>query len=47
MDGIQKAYLTNCETTAGLLGGVAIFSSATRTSGAILSLNSYKITVLP
>ena len=46
MDGTQKAYLTNCETTAGLLGGVAIFSSQTRTSGAILSLKSSKITAL-
>ncbi|KAE9364977.1 hypothetical protein N431DRAFT_353960 [Stipitochalara longipes BDJ] len=46
MDGTQKAYLTNCETTAGLLGGVAIFSSQSRTSGAILSLNSSKITTL-
>jgi hypothetical protein len=46
MDGTQKAYLTNCETTAGLLGGVAIFSSQTRTSGAILSLKSSKITTL-
>lgn len=46
MDGTQKAYLTNCETTAGLLGGVAIFSSMSRTSGAILSLKSSKITTL-
>jgi hypothetical protein len=46
MDGQQKAYLTNCETTAGLLGGVAIFSSAERESGAILSLTSSKITTL-
>ncbi|KAH8787301.1 hypothetical protein BGZ57DRAFT_968838 [Hyaloscypha finlandica] len=44
MDGTQKAYLTNCDTTAGLLGGVAIFSSMIRTSGAILSLKSSKIT---
>jgi hypothetical protein len=46
MDGTQKAYLTNCETTAGLLGGVVIFSSMFRTSGAILSLESSKITTL-
>lgn len=46
MDGNQKAYLTNCETTAGLLGGVAIFSSAIRKSGAILSLKNSKITTL-
>jgi len=47
MDGAQKAYLNNTETTAGLLGGVAIFSSSERESGAVLSLNSSKITVLP
>lgn len=46
MDGQQKAYLTNCETTAGLLGGVAIFSSQERESGAVLSLTSSKITTL-
>jgi hypothetical protein len=46
MDGNQKAYLTNCETTAGLLGGVAIFSSQVRTSGAVLSLINSKITTL-
>jgi len=46
MDGSQKAYLTNCETTAGLLGGVAIFSSMERESGAILSLTNSKITTL-
>ncbi|TVY15303.1 hypothetical protein LARI1_G006630 [Lachnellula arida] len=44
MDGAQKAYLTNCDATAGLLGGVAIFSSMVRESGAILSLTSSKIT---
>jgi hypothetical protein len=46
MDGSQKAYLTNCETTAGLLGGVAIFSSQERQSGAVLSLTDSKITTL-
>lgn len=46
MDGTQKAYLTNCDATAGLLGGVAIFSSSERESGAILSLTSSKITTL-
>ena len=46
MDGLQKAYLTNCETTAGLLGGVAIFSSQERQSGAVLSLKNSKITTL-
>jgi hypothetical protein len=46
MDGTQKAYLSNCETTAGLLGGVAIFSSMERESGAVLSLKNSKITTL-
>jgi hypothetical protein len=46
MDGAQKAYLTNVEATAGLLGGVAIFSSQGIESGAILSLTSSKITTL-
>ncbi len=44
MDGAQKAYLTNCDVTAGLLGGVALFSSQTRQSGAVLSLDNTKIT---
>ncbi|KAI0474890.1 hypothetical protein GGR56DRAFT_485341 [Xylariaceae sp. FL0804] len=38
MDSDQVANLTNCQGTAGLLGGVAIFSSAGRTSGAQLNL---------
>jgi hypothetical protein len=46
MDSNQQAYLTNCELTAGLLGGVAIFSSAERTSGAILSLKDTSITTV-
>jgi hypothetical protein len=46
MDGPQKAVLSYCEATAGLLGGVAIFSSQTRTSGAVLSLSDSKITTL-
>ncbi|RDW63975.1 hypothetical protein BP5796_10477 [Coleophoma crateriformis] len=46
MDGQQKAYLSNCDATAGLLGGVALFSSAVRASGALLSVASTKITTL-
>lgn len=34
MDGPQKAYLSSCDVTAGLLGGTAIFSSGARESGA-------------
>ncbi len=44
MDGSQKVYLTNCDNTAGLLGGVAIFSSMDRQSGAVLSLTNSKLT---
>lgn len=44
MDGAQKAYLTNVEGSAGLLGGVAIFSSSIRTAGAILELTKSKLT---
>lgn len=44
MDGKQKAYLTNCDATAGLLGGVAIFSSQVREEGAVLSLKNTRIT---
>ncbi|CAK7232873.1 hypothetical protein SCUCBS95973_008405 [Sporothrix curviconia] len=46
MDGTQNATLINCDATAGLLGGVAIFSSAVRTSGATLTLRDTKITTL-
>jgi len=44
MDGKQTAELTNCETTASLLGGVAIFSSQTRSSGAVLKITNSKMT---
>ncbi|CAK7212708.1 hypothetical protein SBRCBS47491_001558 [Sporothrix bragantina] len=46
MDGTQNATLVNCDATAGLLGGVAIFSSQVRTSGASLTLKNSKITTL-
>ena len=46
MDGNQNATLVNCDATAGLLGGVAIFSSMVRTSGASLKLQDSKITTL-
>jgi hypothetical protein len=46
MDGNQNATLVNCDATAGLLGGVALFSSAIRTSGASLKLKDSKITTL-
>jgi hypothetical protein len=45
-DGAQTAKLTNCDCTAGLLGGVMMFSSATRLSGAVLNLTDTKITSL-
>ncbi|KAK3935112.1 hypothetical protein QBC46DRAFT_358521 [Diplogelasinospora grovesii] len=46
MDGAQNATLINCDSTAGLLGGVAIFSSQIRTSGASLKLKNSRITTL-
>lgn len=46
MDGNQNATLVNCDATAGLLGGAAIFSSAVRTSGASLELENTKITTI-
>ncbi|CAK7212524.1 hypothetical protein SEUCBS140593_001532 [Sporothrix eucalyptigena] len=46
MDGDQNATLINCDATAGLLGGVAIFSSSVRMSGATLTLKNSKITAL-
>ncbi|KAH7114940.1 hypothetical protein B0J13DRAFT_655671 [Dactylonectria estremocensis] len=45
-DGAQSAELVNCDATAGLLGGVAMFSSSTRISGAKLKLKDSKITTL-
>jgi hypothetical protein len=44
MDGKQTAKLTNCETTAGLLGGVSIFSASMRESGAVLKITDSKMT---
>lgn len=46
MDGIQNATLVNCDSTAGLLGGVAIFSSSVRQTGGKLELINSKITTL-
>lgn len=46
MDGDQNATLVNCDATAGMLGGVAIFSSQTRASGATLTVKNTKITTL-
>ncbi|KAI1866827.1 uncharacterized protein JN550_007374 [Neoarthrinium moseri] len=46
MDGAQNATLVNCDATAGLLGGVALFSSSDRQSGAKLNLINSKITTL-
>ncbi|KAI1340558.1 hypothetical protein F5Y15DRAFT_43155 [Xylariaceae sp. FL0016] len=43
MDSNQIANLTNVQGTAGLLGGVAIFSSSARTSGAQLHLKDSSI----
>ncbi|KAF7546006.1 hypothetical protein G7Z17_g8740 [Cylindrodendrum hubeiense] len=45
-DGAQNATLVNCDATAGLLGGVAMFSSSVRLSGAKLKLKDSKITTL-
>ncbi|KAH7124697.1 hypothetical protein EDB81DRAFT_860912 [Dactylonectria macrodidyma] len=45
-DGAQSTELVNCDATAGLLGGVAMFSSSTRSSGAELKLKNSKITTL-
>ncbi|KAJ3523057.1 hypothetical protein NM208_g12599 [Fusarium decemcellulare] len=46
MDGKQNATLVNCDATAGLLGGVAIFSSSVRQSSAQLNFKDSKITTL-
>lgn len=43
-DGAQVTNLTNCDATAGLLGGVVIFSSSVRSSGAELNLVNTKFT---
>ena len=44
MDGKQRAFLTNCDVTAGLLGGVALFSSQDRQEGAVLELDHTRLT---
>lgn len=46
MDGVQNATLVNCDGTAGLLGGVALFSSQVRRAGGTLELINSKITAL-
>ncbi|KAI4592351.1 hypothetical protein KJ359_011291 [Pestalotiopsis sp. 9143b] len=46
MDGVQTATLVNCDATAGLLGGVALFSSQTRLAGGRLELVDSKITTV-
>ncbi|KAJ5646286.1 hypothetical protein N7490_002658 [Penicillium lividum] len=43
-DGAQSTTLIDCDCTAGLLGGVAIFSSSVITSGAKLNLTNTKFT---
>lgn len=43
-DGAQSATLVHCDCTAGLLGGVAMFSSQARLSGASLNLTNTKFT---
>lgn len=45
-DGPQSVDLINCDATAGLLGGVAMFSSMVRQSGAKLNLQDTKLTTL-
>ncbi|KAJ5784705.1 uncharacterized protein N7503_009917 [Penicillium pulvis] len=45
-DGVQTADLIDCDCTAGLLGGVAMFSSSTLQSGAVLNLTNTKFTTL-
>ncbi|KKY17559.1 hypothetical protein UCRPC4_g05460 [Phaeomoniella chlamydospora] len=46
MDGVQTAYWKNCDVTAGLLGGTIMFSSSTRSSGAAVTFENSKLTVL-
>ncbi|KUI63055.1 hypothetical protein VP1G_10180 [Cytospora mali] len=44
MDGTQNISITNCECTAGLLGGLIIFSSAVREAGASVDIRDSKLT---
>ncbi|ETS78926.1 hypothetical protein PFICI_08779 [Pestalotiopsis fici W106-1] len=46
MDGVQNATLVHCDATAGLLGGVVLFSSMDRQSGGRLELVDSKITTV-
>lgn len=46
MDGPQTGIWTNCDVTAGLLGGVVIFSSMTREAGATVTFDHSTLTVL-
>ncbi|KAI9738387.1 MAG: hypothetical protein M1834_008890 [Cirrosporium novae-zelandiae] len=46
MDANQIASFTDCDLTAGLLGGIMIFSSADRYSGASVTFTDSKLTTL-
>ncbi|KAF3771410.1 hypothetical protein M406DRAFT_35990 [Cryphonectria parasitica EP155] len=43
MDGKQNVSLVNCDATAGLLGGMVIFSSSIREAGASISVADSRI----
>ena len=45
-DGPQVSILTNCDLTAGLLGGTVMFSSMGRQTGAMLTFTNSKLTTL-
>lgn len=45
-DGVQTGIWTNCDLTAGLLGGFIQFSSMTKEAGATVTLDHSKLTVL-
>lgn len=45
MDGIQYASFTDCDLTAGLLGGTIQFSSATRDTGSVVVFVDSKLNV--
>lgn len=44
MDGAQNVTIANSDCTAGLLGGMAIFSSSTRIAGGRIEVTDSKIT---
>lgn len=46
MDSNQEAIWTDCDLTAGKLAGMVLFGSSTRVSGAELTLDNTKLTVL-